>query len=293
MKLALGTVQFGMPYGISNSSGQTPQSEAARILEVAQKHGVSLLDTAAAYGDSEAVLGECLHGKTSFKIVSKTAACESSSITENECLRFDQVLLRTLARTRQPSLYGLLVHQVDDLFKPGGSRLFERLLAARDNQLVEKIGVSVYSAADIDAVLERFKVDIVQVPINLLDQRLLHSGHLSKLKDRGIEIHARSVFLQGLLLMEPDGLPTFFNPVRPVLQSYHEKLNICGYTPLDAALGFVKNIAEVDAILVGVVTASQFEEVVAAYMKHPLLDYAQWAYTGDTRMLNPGLWETE
>ena len=116
-------------------------------------------------------------------------------------------VIRSTARWKisgRGNVYGLLAHHADDLLVPGGRRVFEEMQRLLEEGLVRKIGVSVYSGQQIDSILELYTPDIVQLPLNLFDQRLLESGHLEKLKRRGVEIHARSVFLQGLLLIEPD-----------------------------------------------------------------------------------------
>ena len=128
---------------------------------------------------------------------------------------------------------------------------------------IEKIGISVNTSAQIDRLLNHFSPDIVQVPLNVLDQRLLQSGHLTQMKTRGIEIHARDIFLQGVLL-DPTHLHPWFWPIRKKMTDYHDFLIQEGLTPLEGALSFATKLNEVDFALVGVQSAQQLEEVIGA-----------------------------
>jgi aryl-alcohol dehydrogenase-like predicted oxidoreductase len=160
--------------------------------------------------------------------------------------------------------------------------------------VVSRIGISVYTGAQIDRALELFEPDIIQLPINLFDQRLLQSGHLRQLKSRGIEVHARSVFLQGLLFMDPEQLGGSFSPARPHFEHYRTFLRQHRLTPLQAALQFVSQLSELDAILVGVTALSDLREVVEVHRTlsaRPALDMSCLAFQ-DERILNPAFWST-
>ena len=291
MNLGLGTVQFGFDYGVSNRDGRTPPDEVARILAHAGREGVRLLDTAALYGDSETVLGAVLETGHPFRIVTKTVRFGGSRITGAEAAALRSGYERSLARLRQDRLYGLLIHAVEDLVRPGGELLWSTMIALRREKLVDKIGVSVYSGSDIDAVLGRFQPDLVQVPINVLDQRLVTSGHLERMKKLEVEIHARSVFLQGLLLMDGEALPPYFSPFRAELRQVQEFCRRHGVPPLAMALDFVKSVAEIDTAIVGVTRLDQLRQILAALNDQPAGrgDYAALA-CNDEQLVNPALW---
>jgi aryl-alcohol dehydrogenase-like predicted oxidoreductase len=286
MKLGLGTVQFGMNYGISNKAGQPQLNEVREILALASAKKVRCLDTAALYGNSEEVLGETLPPTHSFEIVTKTG---------KDVTRLEEVFQKSLKNLKQKNVYGLLVHNADDLIAPGGELLYKKMQELKKYGLVKKIGVSVYNNAQIDKILSRGDIDIIQLPINLLDQRLIESGHLKKLKKAGVEIHARSVFLQGLLLMLPERLPKDFDSVRKHLIDFRASVEKIGLSVLQAALGFVLNLEEVDRVLVGVNTKREFEEILLAASKAQeslsglklIAPHAAW---NDEKILNPALW---
>src|SRR5262249_48966545 len=138
------------------------------------------------------------------------------------------------------------------------------MTALKESGSVGRIGVSVYTAAEIDGICRRFPVDMVQLPVSVLDQRLLASGHLRLLKDRGVEVHARSVFLQGLLLSEPENLPDYFRTVRDSLAVFRARASEHGMSAIEAALQFALRIPEIDCVLVGVCDAPQLAQIVAA-----------------------------
>ncbi|MBF0369962.1 MAG: aldo/keto reductase [Magnetococcales bacterium] len=293
-RFGLGTVQLGMAYGLSNHHGQPGLKEAQAILNLAREEGLSLLDTAPAYGQSEQVLGNFLHPTHPFKIVTKTPSfIQSSHISDQSVLELVASFQRSLKRLRIPRIYGLLIHRAADLLMPGGERLWLEMQGLVEAGLVEKIGVSVYSGEEIDAILERFSPTLIQLPINLFDQRLIASGHLRRLKDRGVEIHARSIFLQGVLLMAAEAVPDYFEPVRGDLLRYQKYLQEIGWSRLRGALAFVMSLEELDHILVGVATSDELADIVeeAATVHDTFPDWEPFALKGE-RFLNPALWET-
>lgn len=291
MRLGLGTAQFGMDYGITNEAGKVGRTEVATILELAADLGVGIVDTAPGYGDSESVLGAALPGAHSFQIVTKTPAFRTSKITRDHAELLELSLRESVARLRQDRIYGLLVHHADDLLAPGGGFLIEAMERCVSQGLVNKIGVSVYSAEQIDGILRRFEPGIVQLPLSILDQRLIHSGHLAELRRVGTEIHARSVFLQGLLLEAPASLPAYFEPIRVHLSRYFDFLEANGLAPLEAAVGFVSAVKEVNAMIVGVCSIGQLR-ALSAVVQEPAKELPDMARFGlsDPEFVNPARW---
>ncbi len=289
MKLGLGTVQFGMDYGISNPGGKTDPDEVMRILDVAVRNRIRIVDTAALYGTSEEVLGKALPANHGFSIVTKTPVFSGADITADSANLVDQTFQRSLTNMGLPSVYGLLAHDTDDVLARGGHLLLEKMQELKQRGQVQKIGVSVYRAEQINRVLDRFAIDIIQLPLNVFDQRLLQSGHLVKLKKAGIEIHARSVFLQGLLLMEPASLPSYFDSIRTHLARYHERLRNQGLTPVQGALGFVAGLDAVDIVLCGVNNHRQLEDICSQWKTCDTDMFSEFAVF-DEGIVNPSRW---
>lgn len=291
-KIGLGTVQFGSDYGVSNPQGITPATEVKDILRLAWKNEITILDTAASYGMSEEVIGQCIPEGASFKIVTKTPLFKKDRIEKEDAARLKETLLQSLKRVKQPDVYALLVHHAPDLLMPGGHYLWQTMECLKETGLVKKIGVSVYSPDEIEELLGKYQPDLIQLPVNVFDQRMIQKGYLKRLKDLGIEIHSRSVFLQGLLLLTPENLPPYFNPIRPIVMQYRSAVKKRRISPLAAALEFVYQQPEIDHIIVGVNNHSHLEEIINVVHNLEILsnfDFSQYAVTEES-IINPSLW---
>lgn len=287
MKLGLGTVEFAAKSG--KHSFQVPTEEVRRILLEAQTSGIALLDTSSEAGNSEAVIGACMQPGQSFRIVTKTPSASADGLTLPSADQLEQSLDMTLELLGQSSVYAYMINIRDGLLNQSGERLFRRMESLKRQEKTEKVGVSLSSAEEIDWALARFKPDIVQLPLNVLDQRLWASGHLAQLKKSGVEIHARDVFLQGVLL-DPLHLHPWFWPLRKQMEQYHDFLIYEGLTPLEGALNFVTAIPEVDYALVGVHSVGQLSETVRALTTGLAPDdFAPFACR-DARFLEPHQW---
>ncbi len=293
MKIGLGTVQFGLDYGISNAGGITPTKDVADILALAFNSGIQVLDTASLYGSSEEVLGRCSKNKNYFKLVTKTPKFCVDNIAEKDKKYLIDVFANSLNLLGVESAYGLLIHDVNDLMKPDGQLIFDGLSQLKKEGLVDKIGVSVYSPEQLGHILDFFPVDIVQLPFNVFDQRFLTTGLLGKLKNRRIEVHSRSAFLQGLLLMETALLPAFFNPIRKVHAEFVESAKKLGLTAVEAALGYALAQEEIDVVICGVNTASQLSELIAATRAPIDVSIFKDLALADERFIDPSRWVTK
>lgn len=290
MKLGLGTAQLGLDYGISNPYGMASPEDSFDIIRVAAECGIRYLDTAPIYGSSEVRIGGSLPAPNPFAIITKTPCFGSGEITLAQEELVEQAFRRSLRHLRQSAVYGLLVHNTSDLFLPGGPRIYARMCKLKAEGLVAKIGVSVYNSEQIEQALRNFDIDLIQLPLNVFDQRLIMNGCLVDLKRRGIEVHARSVFLQGVLLMQPESLPRFFDSARDHIRGYWRELAELGVTPLEAALRFAADIPETDVILCGAARAAELRQIRDALEAPcPLSDFSRFALT-DPAILNPSTW---
>jgi aryl-alcohol dehydrogenase-like predicted oxidoreductase len=259
-RLALGTAQLGLHYGVANRAGRVSSSDAAGIVGEARRAGIDTIDTAAAYGESEAVLGEA--GVGGFHVVTKLPAIPGDA-GDLEAW-FERSLAASLARLRVERVYGLLLHKPQDLLTEAGGRLYDLLLRARASGRVRKIGVSIYSPRELDELRPAFPLDLVQAPFNVFDRRIEASGWMRRLKADGAELHARSAFLQGLLLMPPSDRPARFARWATLWRAWDEWLEGAGLTALQACVGFVLAHAEVDRLVVGVDSVAHLAEIVAS-----------------------------
>ena len=290
MKIALGTAQFGMDYGLSNTHGKTDKYEVSKILQYAYDYGISLIDTASSYGDSEKILGEVI---TNYycKLVTKTPHFSDSYIDNSHVVKLKESFHQSLFNLKQKDIYGLLLHSCDDLLKPGGDLLFQEMEDLKSMGVVKKIGVSLYNSEQIDIVLSKFNIDLVQLPINIFDQQLLIGGWLDKLKDYDVEIHARSAFLQGLLLMTNDLVPPYFFPIKKNLEAFYKSAKELSLSQLELALGYVMGVSEIDQVVVGVNTVEQLKEIIkATQVQINPMEFSDISIN-DPAFTNPSFWK--
>lgn len=286
-KLALGTVQFGQRYGIANQMGQVPVDEAAAILELARLHGIDTLDTAIGYGDSETRLGEV--GLDGWQAITKlppiAADCADPAAWVNQSVE------QSLSRLRVPRLRGLLLHRARDLLESHGAALYGALENCRSAGLVEKTGVSIYDPEDLTELLSRYELGLVQAPFNVIDRRLATSGWLARLASRGVEVHVRSIFLQGLLLMNAAERPARFAPWQQLWQDWSQWLQSNSLTALQACLGFALAHPEISRVVVGVDGLAQMREIIASARPRATLPPASFM-RDDPALINPLIWIT-
>lgn len=261
-RLGLGTVQWGMAYGIANRGGQATDAAVVEMLRHARERGVILLDTAHAYGDAERVLGEQEVVSQGFQVVTKTRPVQSQDITKADIAAISVAFSESLERLRCKSVYGLLAHRSDNLLMRGGDRLWDALQAFKAQGRVGKIGVSVYHPQQLGAILDRYPIDLVQLPFNLYDQRFAQTGLLQRLKQAGIEVHARSAFLQGLLLLPANELPAHFASIREHQARLHRQFADSGLTPLEGCLLYCLHEVGLDRVIVGCETSGQLAEIL-------------------------------
>jgi aryl-alcohol dehydrogenase-like predicted oxidoreductase len=279
-KIALGTVQFGLDYGISNHGGQVTISEAKNILNYAKDNGIDTLDTAASYGNSEEVLGAV--GVDDFQVITKTISLE------NDVDKVIEGFYQSLESLDQKQIKGLLVHDFSNIENKEFDVLFSKLNELKQQGLIEKIGFSTYTPEQVDFLLKNFDFDLIQAPFNVFDDRLARGGQLKVLKNNGVEVHVRSVFLQGLLL-DFDSLSDYFSIWDGKFKYYQKIVQESGLSLLEYALNFALNTQEIDKVLVGVNSERQLKEIVQAVKGPSSLS----AYPiDDINLLNPSLWKT-
>jgi aryl-alcohol dehydrogenase-like predicted oxidoreductase len=284
-RIALGTAQFGLFYGVSNVSGQPTQAECKSILSYAQEVGVQTLDTAVAYGSSEEVLG-CI-GVRDWQVVTKLPAMPDGLVKVDEWVS-DQLSL-SMCRLGVSSLHGLLLHQPKQLLSNRGQDLYRSLLKYQDLGKIKKIGISIYSPDELDQILKFMHFDIVQAPLNILDRRMILSGWADRLMDRGIEFHARSIFLQGLLLMSTRERSEKFKPWDNLWKIWDVWLQSNRLSALEVCLGYALRTEQITKLIIGVTSLSELKEILSN-IRSDLPDPPVELTTQDIKLLNPSLW---
>ena len=287
-KLGLGTVQFGTDYGLNSLDGQVRPQEVKKILNYARSKQIVLLDTAPAYGNSEEILGGI--NNSEFQVVTKTRHFDTLEITNDEVSLLNLDFNNSLKKLNQIKIYGLLIHNADDLLKPGGEKILDLLQKFKQTNKLMKVGVSVYDHIKLHSILDNFDIDMVQLPFNIIDRRMLDSGMLASLYKKGIEVHARSVFLQGLLLMSAKLMPSKFNRWNNLWKLWHEWLHDNRISPVEASVRYAISFSEISKVLVGVDSVNQLKEIYKA-SSGTLPKIPDELQTTDADLLNPSNWE--
>ena len=291
-QICLGTVQFGLPYGITNRAGQVAEAEVASILTQAAAAGIRLLDTAQAYGDAEQVLGRTLTQGHGFAVISKLPAQAQLSFSADDQSIWEAAFQVSCQRLRAFSLDALLLHSPADLRKPGGEWLGQWLISLRERGLVHRIGVSIYAAEDLEGI-DAAMLDLVQLPLSLYDQRLLQDGTIERLHSQGCAIHARSVFLQGLLLKPSTAWPSWASAQACEHQKLLEVLaaeRSCSL--LDLALGFARDQRELEAVVIGLCNSRELGDLISTWAQaSPCGNYEWQAWSlNDETIIDPRHW---
>lgn len=287
-RLALGTVQFGQNYGVANSRGQVDLDEASRMIDFARKVGINTLDTAIAYGSAEEVLGRL--NVSDFCLISKLPAIDDTLVSVSDWVA--KQVDASLSRLRISRLYGLMLHAPDDLLGNNSKELIKATVRLKEAGVVSRLGVSVYSPGQLNKIIDLFPVDMVQIPFNVFDRRFEDSGWLNRLAKNNIEIHSRSAFLQGLLLLPPGEVPSKFVRHSAQMASWYNWLesdHVDVRDPLTACIAHVASYGNINRIVVGADCLQHLQEIVGVTNKPPVRAPSALA-SSSLELINPALW---
>ncbi len=259
-RLCLGTVQFGMKYGINNTLGKPSLERSFEMLDAAFENGISVIDTASAYGDAEIILGEYFKQNPKRKNVSVISKLAPNSINDDEkdvAGKIEAACLESLKRIGIDQLDGYLLHTPEYVYN---EKIVAGLVKLKEKGLVNNIGVSVYDIKEGDAAITTGVLDYVQLPYSVLDQRGTKTGFIKRAKKAGMTVFTRSAFLQGLYFMQRDRIPENLKMVCPyfdIIDNLLKKYNI-GLT--EALIRFVAEERDIDYLVFGVDTKNQLLE---------------------------------
>jgi aryl-alcohol dehydrogenase-like predicted oxidoreductase len=292
-RLALGTVQFGLAYGLAAGHKQVFSAEVEQILADALQSGIRLLDTAASYGESESVIGAS-EAARSFQVISKTLPIRQPVLTGAHLDQIKSAFAQSLTRLGRTRLEGLLVHDAQDLLAGGGDGLWTWMEGLKRDGVVARIGISIYDSETARLLAGRYAVDIVQIPFNLFDQRIMQDGFLDFCRSHSIAVHARSIFLQGVALMQADDLPANLTGLHPNLQRLETLAQTTQRSAADLALAYVAQWPEIEQIVAGVHHPSQLAQLVDAWLRLDSLKAEAIAWDDlhctDNRLIDPRMW---
>lgn len=254
-KLVLGTVQFGLQYGV-NSAGRPSEDAVRDILSAAKAGGIDTLDTSSAYGESEEVLGRCI--RNPFRIISKYPKGETP---------VKEMFAGSLCRLGVEKLYGYLLHHFE-VYR-NNPAVWEDFMALKEAGKVQKIGFSLYEPWELEVILGNgIPFDLLQFPYNIFDRKFL--PYLPELKSRGVEIHVRSTFLQGLFFKDRNALPAKLQPMKKYLLQLDSYARESGLSVAQVALNANLQNPYIDGVLIGVDNVEQLQGNLQAVIHKPV-----------------------
>ncbi|MED7787537.1 aldo/keto reductase [Francisella sp. 19X1-34] len=264
-KLSLGTVQFGLSYGVANKKGQPTQIDVDNIVDYVISKGVNCFDTAQAYGNSEEVLGKSLYGKNF--IVSKV---KSDVFIDN----FDDSMQSSLQKLNVESLFGLLLHDME-IFYHDYSLLQTKINLAKSKGYFKYFGVSIYSKEDFDIAINNDLIDMIQLPFNIFDQRAISEKWFERAREKNKLIFIRSIFLQGLLLMDSKHIPAKLDDARKYIYDLDKLCHNFNMTRLELSLAFVEALSQDSILLFGCDSLEQAQCNISLYDNYKSLSKHQ------------------
>ena len=279
MKFILGSAQLGFKYGLKKK--KINDKELDKIHEILKKNSLSTFDTAINYGDSQKRIGNL---KIKKKIITKIKLPKNNRINFKNW--YDKVLLNTLDDLKTKKIYAILIHNTSDILRKN-PELLNAVLKSKREKLVSKVGISVYDLKEVNDVLKFWKPDIIQIPLNIFDQRFLKKNFLKKLKNQNIEIHVRSCFLNGVLLK--DKLNKGNLKSRDLFKKFINWCKKKKISQLAACLHFIKKIKYIDGVVVGFDNSKQLKEIMYSYKKKLVLVPNDFA-NNERKLIDPRKW---
>jgi len=268
-KIIIGTAQYGLNYGVSNISGKTDEQEVKKILQYGKKNNLNYLDTSSHYGGAETLLGKLniANWKVTTKYKTEEILVEKKKILKN--------LIKLIEKSKKKlgvnKIYCILLHNPELILTRYGNELYGSLQKAKSLGLISNFGYSVYNFSSLKKICKKFKPDIIQCPYNIFDRRLVIKDYLNFLKREDIEIHARSVFLQGLLLMPLKKLPKFHRKWKNLFYKWENWLSKNKLDPVEACLNFALQTKEIDKFVLGFNNLIHLKQILKKKVKRKII----------------------
>ena len=257
-KIIIGSANFDQVYGIKKNF--IKKNEIKKLLDLASKNKIKIIDTSPLYNNSEKIIG--LLNNNRFKIISKIPKPPKNIKRKNIKKWLKQTVMVSLKNLKLKKFECLLLHNANSLLGKNGDEIYKCIRNMKIDGFTNKVGVSIYDFHVLDKILKRFKFNLIQAPFNILDQRLVEKGWLKKLKKRNIEIHARSIFLQGVLLLKHNQLPKKLIKFKKKLMVWENWLKKNKFNSLQLCLSFVLNHQQLDGIVVGCDNTNQLKKIL-------------------------------
>lgn len=286
-KIIIGTANFGVDYGITNTKGKVNNFELNEIISAMKIIGIDKFDTAINYGDSQKVLGKS--GLESFHIDTKLPSIPVD-INEIDGWINNQI---------ESALTDLSLDQINRVYFHDSMQLlnddiassaFASISKVKERGLIKEVGISIYDPMILDQLTNNIEFDAVQVPLNIFDRRIIDSGWLNKLSQKNINVISRSVFLQGLLLMDKESRPKYFSHWDELFNSYDDWIQHLNISRVEACLQFIFSISQIHGVIIGIDDANQLHEI-SNYLKPSVLDFPDYLISNDEGLIDPNNWD--
>lgn len=271
-RLCLGTVQFGLDYGINNKRGKPTKANVFEMLDIAIDRGIRVFDTAVAYGNAEELLGEYIISrgyKNKMNIISKLRPNLIDESCKDPQYIVEEEIKKSMIRMNIDVLDGYLLHTPTNFYNQG---IMEGLSRSKEKGLVKNIGVSIYEYNHAMDVVKSGIVDYIQVPYSIFDQRMENGDFFEQVRKNNVKVFARSAFLQGLITMNSNEIPEYLNHAKRYLKMYDEIIKKYGITRIEGAINFVYNNPNVDFLVFGVDNKQQLMQDIDIVKKISIKD---------------------
>jgi hypothetical protein len=282
-RIVLGGAQLGLPYGILNGGETLSREEVARILDTAVDRGIDSIDTAIAYGQSESVIGETSQNR--FNIISKLPPLPVDISNVSEWVHSQ--VQGSLSRLKCTSLDALLLHRPQDLIGAQGAELYAAIGSLMAEKMIHRFGVSIYSPDDLEGIIDTFEIHVVQAPLNVFDRRIL--GVTDKLSALNIEVHVRSVFLQGVLIASPQDRPHRFEPWSEHFALFDEWVRSSGVSAMACCMGFALQQPGVAKLVIGTTSAESLDEIMNS-IPNSVFEVPTHLQSSVEQLIDPRFW---
>ena len=282
-RIVLGGAQLGLPYGILNGGETLSREEVARILNTAVDHGIDSIDTAIAYGQSESIIGETSQNR--FSIISKLPPLPVDVSNVSEWVHSQ--VRGSLSRLKCTSLDALLLHRPQDLTGAQGAELYAAIGSLMAEKMIHRFGVSIYSPDDLGGIIGTFDIHVVQAPLNVFDRRIL--GVSDQLSALDIEVHVRSVFLQGVLIASPKDRPQRFEPWSEHFALFDEWVRSSGVSAMACCLGFALQQPGIAKLVIGTTSAESLDEIMTS-IPNSVLEVPTHLQSSVEQLIDPRFW---
>ena len=282
-RIVLGSANFFSGYGIRKSKGITVK-ELNKIYKILISNNINLIDTAFSYNGSEKKIA-----KSKLRKLNISTKISLLNYNNKVPIAILNLVKKSLNKLKKNFFYSVYFHNSKDLLGPNGQQFYEEIIQLKKKKLIKKIGVSVYYKEELEQLLNRYSFDIVQIPINIFDRRFIKKNYLLKLKKKGMEIHARSIFLQGILLSSNKFLPKYFKKWSKLFQKW-DKWNMSNQQKkILTCISFIKNIKHIDKIIIGVSNSAQIKEIIKL-SEIKKIKYPKNIFSNSKNLIDPRFW---